>query len=90
MRRALNEIPSFMFPENKVIVSEEVEAVMKKVDRGNYVSIDSYTDFPQIIGYGVTISAPHMVNLLSRNFIQDLLYRLILTFFSACLRFGIA
>lgn len=34
---------------------------MKSVDRGNYVSTSPYLDQPQSIGYGVTISAPHMV-----------------------------
>jgi len=34
---------------------------MKAVDRGNYVSTSPYLDVPQSIGYGVTISAPHMV-----------------------------
>jgi len=34
---------------------------MKAVDRGNYVSTAPYLDQPQGIGYGVTISAPHMV-----------------------------
>jgi len=34
---------------------------MKAVDRGNYVSTSPYLDQPQSIGYGVTISAPHMV-----------------------------
>jgi hypothetical protein len=35
---------------------------MKKVDRGKYVSHNPYMDVPQGIGYGVTISAPHMVS----------------------------
>lgn len=35
---------------------------MKQVDRGNYVSKNPYMDGPQDIGYGVTISAPHMVS----------------------------
>jgi len=34
---------------------------MKSIDRGNYVSTCPYLDQPQSIGYGVTISAPHMV-----------------------------
>ena len=34
---------------------------MLKVDRGNYVKHNAYQDSPQGIGYGVTISAPHMV-----------------------------
>jgi len=47
--------------ENGIIKSEKVEGVMKKVDRGNYVSRNPYFDSPQSIGFGVTISAPHMV-----------------------------
>ncbi|CAG8762680.1 8833_t:CDS:2, partial [Racocetra fulgida] len=33
---------------------------MKSVDRGKYVKYDPYRDSPQQIGYGATISAPHM------------------------------
>lgn len=29
-------------------------------DRGKYCKINPYTDAPQGIGFGVTISAPHM------------------------------
>ena len=45
---------------NKIIKSRRVEDAMRKVDRGNYCSISPYMDSPQAIGYGVTISAPHM------------------------------
>ena len=34
---------------------------MLAVDRKNYAKGDAYQDAPQGIGYGVTISAPHMV-----------------------------
>lgn len=34
---------------------------MKQVDRANFVDDNPYMDTPQSIGYGVTISAPHMV-----------------------------
>jgi protein-L-isoaspartate(D-aspartate) O-methyltransferase len=34
---------------------------MLQVDRGKYAKKNPYTDAPQGIGYGVTISAPHMV-----------------------------
>ena len=36
---------------------------MKTVDRGDFTqkSGHAYQDSPQLIGYGVTISAPHMV-----------------------------
>lgn len=33
---------------------------MLLTDRGNYAKHNAYTDAPQGIGYGVTISAPHM------------------------------
>lgn len=37
---------------------------MCAVDRGKYVIRGNpYVDSPQGIGYGVTISAPHMVNI---------------------------
>lgn len=54
---------SCRFSANKVIRSDEVENVMNQVDRGKYVSHNAYMDAPQGIGYGVTISAPHMVRL---------------------------
>ena len=34
---------------------------MKSVDRGDFAKGHAYEDSPQLIGYGVTISAPHMV-----------------------------
>ena len=34
---------------------------MLQVDRGKYAKLNPYIDGPQGIGYGVTISAPHMV-----------------------------
>lgn len=33
---------------------------MVSVDRGHYCKKNPYMDAPQTIGYGVTISAPHM------------------------------
>ncbi|XP_050537731.1 protein-L-isoaspartate(D-aspartate) O-methyltransferase isoform X1 [Daktulosphaira vitifoliae] len=45
---------------NNVIKSDKVERVMKAVDRGHYTSKSPYLDQPQGIGFGVTISAPHM------------------------------
>lgn len=36
---------------------------MLRVDRGKYSKNNPYMDSPQGIGYGVTISAPHMVSL---------------------------
>jgi protein-L-isoaspartate(D-aspartate) O-methyltransferase len=47
-----------------LIKSSIVLRAMSKVDRANYVPTSSrreaYTDAPQPIGYGATISAPHM------------------------------
>lgn len=43
-----------------IITSDEVEKAMRNVDRGNYCPRTPYLDSPQPIGYGVTISAPHM------------------------------
>jgi len=45
---------------NGVISSDKVEQVMKSVDRGDFCKHNPYSDSPQGIGYGVTISAPHM------------------------------
>ena len=42
------------------IHTDRVERVMKQVDRGNYCYQNPYTDRPQPIGFGATISAPHM------------------------------
>jgi len=48
--------------EGGLIGSDRVEEAMYKVDRGNYVpdKLNAYVDSPQVIGYGATISAPHM------------------------------
>ncbi|PCH35062.1 Pcmt1-prov protein [Wolfiporia cocos MD-104 SS10] len=45
-----------------LINSARVQAAMSKVDRSNYVRNKhyAYEDSPQTIGYGATISAPHM------------------------------
>jgi protein-L-isoaspartate(D-aspartate) O-methyltransferase len=43
-----------------VIKSADVFTALSRVDRGNYAAVDPYTDSPQSIGHGVTISAPHM------------------------------
>ena len=37
---------------------------MKSVDRGDFAKGHAYEDSPQLIGYGVTISAPHMVKII--------------------------
>ena len=43
-----------------VLKSPEVIDVMKRVDRADYCPNYPYEDTPQPIGYGATISAPHM------------------------------
>ena len=48
---------------NGIIKSDKVARVMKTVDRSDFTQKigHAYEDSPQLIGYGVTISAPHMV-----------------------------
>ncbi|EDO31562.1 predicted protein [Nematostella vectensis] len=43
-----------------IIKSSRIEEAMRMVDRANYCHHNPYNDSPQFIGYGVTISAPHM------------------------------
>ncbi|EPB91982.1 protein-L-isoaspartate O-methyltransferase [Mucor circinelloides 1006PhL] len=43
-----------------IITKERVVQAMKTVDRRDFCPRDPYEDSPQGIGYGVTISAPHM------------------------------
>lgn len=45
---------------NGIIKHDRVYQSMLKVNRANYCKRNSYMDSPQSIGYGVTISAPHM------------------------------
>ncbi|XP_046389034.1 protein-L-isoaspartate(D-aspartate) O-methyltransferase isoform X3 [Ischnura elegans] len=45
---------------NGIIRSQSVEDAMLQVDRGKYSKNNPYMDAPQSIGFGVTISAPHM------------------------------
>ena len=40
---------------------------MNSVDRADFAKGKAYEDSPQYIGYGVTISAPHMVGLVSTS-----------------------
>ncbi len=58
-------ISKFLTIGNRIIKSDKVERVMKMVDRADFSRAKSipYSDSPQGIGYGVTISAPHMVSL---------------------------
>jgi len=44
----------------RLISSKRVEQAMLGVDRGCFTSFNPYEDSPQTIGYGATISAPHM------------------------------
>ena len=46
--------------KNGILTTPAVEAAMKAVDRGFYTRYSPYQDSPQSIGYGATISAPHM------------------------------
>merc|ERR1712037_292777 len=43
-----------------IIENDSVASAMKAVDRADYCKNSPYQDSPQGIGYGVTISAPHM------------------------------
>lgn len=45
---------------NGIIKSDIVEQSMLAVDRSNYSKNNPFMDAPQSIGFGVTISAPHM------------------------------
>lgn len=68
---------------NRVIRSDEVEKAMLAVDRKNYCPTSPYMDAPQPIGYSVTISAPHMVNLFSY-----FLYYSVVEYIVYCIRFS--
>eukprot|EP01041_Mallomonas_annulata_P008166 gene8166-16785_t len=43
-----------------ILKSEKAISAMKSVDRKNYARENPYADSPQPIGFGQTISAPHM------------------------------
>lgn len=45
---------------NGIIKSDIIEQAMLSIDRSNYSKHQPFMDAPQSIGYGVTISAPHM------------------------------
>ncbi|KAK1925071.1 protein-L-isoaspartate O-methyltransferase [Papiliotrema laurentii] len=57
-----------------LISSSKVAAAMRKVDRGHYVprGRDPYEDSPQPIGFGATISAPHMHAHAAENLLPSL------------------
>ena len=72
-----------------IIETDSVASAMKAVDRADYCKHSPYQDSPQGIGYGVTISAPHMVPDNSQ-FIIDTLDFSSNNVFSACTCPGIA
>ena len=45
---------------HRIIKSKAVENAMKAVDRRHYAPKSPYEDAPQSLGFGATISAPHM------------------------------
>lgn len=54
-------IDKFLFEEYGVIKSDKIAEVMKATDRKLYCRVAyPYVDRPHSIGYGATISAPHM------------------------------
>lgn len=66
--------------ENGIIQDSRVENALLSVDRGNFIDNEKYVDSPRSIGFGATISAPHMV------MVQKLLFdNLCNFFFIACI-----
>ncbi len=61
--------------EEEVVRSRPVEAAMRAVDRVNFVPHrlkgDAYGDHPLQIGYGQTVSAPHMVAIMAEELKVD-------------------
>ena len=51
-----------LLSEHGIIKNQRAIDAMLAVDRGHFVSSNQYMDSPQYIGYGATISAPHMVS----------------------------
>lgn len=43
-----------------IIKTQEVAKALQQVDRKHYAPSHPYMDSPQPLGYGATISAPHM------------------------------
>lgn len=55
-----------------IINSDKVFEVMNSVDRAKYTNPrQAYIDAPQGIGYGVTISAPHMVYIFYKSICME-------------------
>ncbi|KDQ58406.1 hypothetical protein JAAARDRAFT_34195 [Jaapia argillacea MUCL 33604] len=59
---------------NAIFTSSRVATAMNNVDRAHYVldKRDAYTDSPQPIGHGATISAPHMHAYAAENLLSFL------------------
>lgn len=51
----------FYIAANGIVKTDKVEEALRGVDRGQFCKNYPYKDSPQSIGFGVTISAPHMV-----------------------------
>lgn len=53
----------FLFADRGILKSQQAADAMSQVDRKFFVPIaqNAYNDVAQVIGYGATISAPHMV-----------------------------
>jgi protein-L-isoaspartate O-methyltransferase len=60
------------FLANGIIKDQRVHEVLRSVDRTHYCQHHPYMDAPQGIGYGATISAPHMVSMLSQQWFVSL------------------
>eukprot|EP00416_Gambierdiscus_australes_P023075 CAMPEP_0171069852 /NCGR_PEP_ID=MMETSP0766_2-20121228/9399_1 /TAXON_ID=439317 /ORGANISM="Gambierdiscus australes, Strain CAWD 149" /LENGTH=261 /DNA_ID=CAMNT_0011526271 /DNA_START=50 /DNA_END=835 /DNA_ORIENTATION=+ len=58
--RQRNEDLLFRLSDQGLVRSRAVREAMLRVDRGHYAPVAPYQDAPQAIGYGATISAPHM------------------------------
>ncbi len=46
--------------ETNVLKNNQIIEAMTKTDRSHFAPYDPYSDRPQLIGHGATISAPHM------------------------------
>ena len=60
----LYSLKSNLFAAGGILNNEKTVTAMRAVDRKNYAKGVPYQDAPQGIGYGVTISAPHMVRII--------------------------
>lgn len=63
-RSLCTAIRNGLFADAGILATDRAEAAMLAVDRAKYCQEpDPYLDRPRRIGYNVTISAPHMVNI---------------------------